>query len=347
MIAEIMKAKGGARAIATMTYDDGLKNTALTLDELCEKYGCRATLALTTHRLNDETVGFWRDIFRRGRLVPMSHSTTHAYLTKSHPENLTEEMITSEIEGSLETLKKYFPEYHVLSFALPYGSYAEEAFEHLYKSVYLSRAGVCRLYNESHRGMMQSLDPIPGSNKAGGWYAPVGVRMMPEKPIYTMITPEALIEYLDDCVRDGGWFLSTAHGIVEGENLDIKVEDLERIMKRMREHADRGDLWIADVNEVTKYIRERQNTEITVEGEGDDYTVTLAMAEMTADNLPLPTEIFNYPLTVRLELPDNAKCVSYTKGGEEYISDSFSLDGKTYAYIEMKPNETSEVAIAY
>jgi hypothetical protein len=38
MRAEIMKVKGGARAIATMTFDDGHPRTSQRLNELLPKY---------------------------------------------------------------------------------------------------------------------------------------------------------------------------------------------------------------------------------------------------------------------------------------------------------------------
>ena len=337
MNAEIMKAYGGATGIATMTFDDGLRKTAQLLDKLCEKYECRASLMLCTHAVNDDTVDFWREIFSHGRLFPESHSTRHHYLTQSHPENLTEQIITSEIEGSLETLRKYLPEYPCLGFGIPYSSYVEEAFAHLYRTFYVVRGGVCAIVSKSYKGMVQSLDPVPGSNEAGGWYRPIGIRMQPEKSYvngYEDITVDNLIAHLNKCATEGGWFISGAHGIVEGENLDIKEEDISRIMARMQELSHAGRLWVTDLSTATKYMRERQGAHLEYTEARGGCTIRITLDEMTPDGLPLTPSVFDHPLTVRVELPADARSAKYGKS----TSEGFTADGKKYAYVNVVPN---------
>ena len=342
MYAEIMAVKGGARAIANMTFDDGLKRTSAKLDELFGKYGAVASLMLCTHAINDETAPFWRDLFSRGNVAPDSHSMWHRYLTQSHPENLTEEIITEEIEGSYAVLKKYFPEYDCLTFGIPYSSYVPEAFAHLYRSAYAVRGGLCVLAYEFCRGKMQSLDPKPGSNAWGDWYMPFGVRVMNEKAHaakgYEYLTVDNFIAYLDKCVRDRGWFISGTHGIFEGENLDIRPEDLERILARMKEYIDRGELWAPSYSDAVKYVRERQNSTVSVSECEDGFRVTLTMADKTEDGLPLPKEIFNMPLTVRVNLDADWDGISYTIGDKTVYSPAFVDCGVKFAYLDLVPN---------
>lgn len=338
-----MKVKGGARAIANLTFDDGLKKTSEKLDELLGKYGVVGTLMLCTHAINDETAPFWRELFKRGNLAPDSHSAEHKYLTNSHPENLTEEIITDEIEGSYATLKKYFPEFDCLTFGIPYSSYAPVAFAHLFRSAYAVRGGTCVLAYEFSRGKMQSLDPEPGSNSPGGWYMPYGIRIMNEKAYigkgYEYLTVDNFIAYLDKCVRDGGWFISGTHGIVEGENLDIKAEDLERVLARMKEYIDKGELWAPSFSDATKYVRERQNSTVSVSSsESGEYTVTLTMNDMTSDGLPLPRSIFNMPLTVRVNLDADWDGVTYTQGGKTMSATAFVDCGVKFAYLDIIPD---------
>ena len=341
MKAEIMKVKGGARAIATMTFDDGLVKTANTLNELCERYGCRASLMMCTYKLNDGSAELWRGIFDKGYLNPESHSRYHKYLTPSHPENLTEEIMKEEIEDSLSDLKKYLPRYDSLTFGIPYSSYAPEAYELLYRNYYAARGGICVLYNESARGKVQSLDPKSG-NRDGDWYNPYGIRMMPEKSqVYPMITPDAIIEHLDRCVEREGWFLSVVHGTVEGENLDITVSDLARIMERMQYHAEHCDLWVATYTDAVKYIRERQNTALALSAREDGADITLTMADKTEDGLPLPASVFNIPLTVRLELPLGVRGAEWTQGGEKHTVPARLENGVAYAYLDIVPDGTS------
>ena len=145
----------------------------------------------------------------------------------------------------------------------------------------------------------------------------------------------------------GGWFISVAHGIVEEEKMDIKVEDLTRIMARMKEYADKGELWITDLNEATRYLRERQNTTVSVSGEGDQYTVSLRMKDFTEDGLPLPTAIFDYPLTVRLTLPSHTMGISYSVNGETNTASAFDKGDARYAYAELPPNTNARIKTNY
>jgi hypothetical protein len=188
---------------------------------------------------------------------------------------------------------------------------------------------------------MQSLDPT-FDGKLGSRFYPYAVRMMPEKPVYDMITPEALCDYLDKCVREGGWFISVAHGIIEGENLDITVDDLGNIMKKAEEYAKCGDLWVTDISTAIKYVRERQNTALTATENADGtVTVELNMADVTADGLPLPREVFNLPLTVKLELPEGTAAVEYELGGEAQRAEAKSEDGRSFVYLDLVPNAES------
>ena len=346
IFAEICKAPGGARAIATMTFDDGLVKTALALSELTEKYNCMASLMLTTHRLNDETAAMWNELFDKGYLRPESHSHAHMYLNNAHPENLTEEIITSEVDYSFDLLKKYFPKYDCLGFAIPYSSYAPQAMKHVKGSCYAVRSGTCVLAYEHVRGKMQSLDPT-FDGELGSWYSTLSVRMMGEKAVYKdMLTPENIMGYLDQCVENEGWFISVAHGIVEGENLDITVQDLGRIMKRMQELSEQGALWVADFSTAVKYIRERQNTELElIESQDGALKLKMSMRERTEDGLPLSHDVFNMPLTVRLELSNRASGVEYTVGGESRTASVVRSGDKAYAYIDILPWEEASARI--
>ena len=343
----IEKAPNGASAIATMTFDDGLRETARILNELCKKYDIRASLMLCSGIRIDTTLDMWRALFAEGYLHPESHSHLHKYLTRSHPENLTEEIISDEIEGSLKRLNELLPGYDILTFGIPYSSYAEPAREHLYKSFYMVRSGSCVLADESARGKMQLADPPLDRGVPGSLYSPYVVRMMPEKSsVYPMITPDAILDYLDRCVRDGGWFISVAHGIAEGENLDIKVCDLEKIMKRMKEHKDRGDLWVTSLTDATKYIRERKSStlEAVSEREGE-IILSLNMSDTTEDGLPLPAEVFNYPLTVAVALEKEGDYVTYTLDGKSLSAPVIRKEDGVFAYIEMRPNTKTKVLI--
>ena len=344
--ATFSSAYGGASSIATMTFDDGGISTAYELKSLCATYDCAASLMLipssnflaSDGTQKESAVKMWQTLFEGGLLSPESHSLTHAYLDGSVAANLTEAKYESEVAGSLTALRTAFPEHDVLTFALPYSSYVDGAYDVVMQNYYAARSGICVLYNTSYQGRMQSLDPAH-SREAGGWYNPIGIRLMPEQG-YTGITLDKIIDYLDTCVANGGWFISMAHGLVESENYDISPTDLAALMSRMQGYSREGKLWVATYTDATKYVRERQNSTVTaVAADRFNYTVSVTMADQTAEGLSLDPDIFDMPLTVKLEIPAGGRAVRYSApGGDDLTVPTFVEDGITYAYIDVVPN---------
>lgn len=344
--AVLTPAKGGATSIASMTFDDGLVKTAEALNELCAKYDCKASLMIISNRINATNISFWNEILSKGYLTIGSHSANHNYIV--HPSskdyvaaNNTPEAIYTEIAGSLQTLNRWFPDQNVLTFAIPYSTYVDDAYACLKEHFYSVRSGRCVLVDSSAAGKMQSLDPTPGSHSIGGWYSPIGIRMMPEKSSvkgYEALTVDNICSYLDKCVRDGGWFISAAHGIVEGENMDITIDDISTIMAKMQYYQNQGKLWVASYEEATMYVRERQNASVKAYSTFDGMYVDLTMADTTADGLPLNSDVFNMPLTVKVEVPKTYGRIQYTQNGKTYTTYCKAENGSRFAYIDLVPN---------
>ena len=121
--AVIMPAKGGANAIATMTFDDGVQATNRALVGLLEEYGLKASLMLVPYRVEGNygvsysTKTELNGFLATGTVSLESHSYTHLYpdMKGYDPE--------VEVQGSLDSLKKNFPSEDGLTFAAPGGSY--------------------------------------------------------------------------------------------------------------------------------------------------------------------------------------------------------------------------------
>lgn len=356
MKAQIMKAAGGADAIATMTFDDGKVRTAEKLNELLKKYDAKASLMLISdlNAATDEQICFWRDILSEGYLSAESHSATHDYLTSNprytKPEHLCEEKYLYETRGAYEKLKAAFPEQDLLAFTIPYANYLPDARKKVITTYYAALSHACALTTKEYEGRCQSLDPAPSDPKtgeapAGSWHCVYYSRLQPiysvprvdkgeTKAIYPQLSMENIIGYLDKCVKESGWFITSAHGIFPGENQDLSVEDMELLLSAMSEYKKKNKLWIATFSEAVKYVRERQGAHLEYTEVDGGCTVRITLDDKTPEGLSLSPEVFNYPLTVKLLLPDGAFGV--TSGGN--TNKSFTEDGKTYAYVEVIPN---------
>ena len=94
----------------------------------------------------------------------------------------------------------------------------------------------------------------------------------------------------------------------------------EREMRELASHKDR--LWIARFDDVMKYGQERDTATVKSERKGD--TLVVSVTDRMDDTL------FDYPLTVKVRLPDAWKSV---KGGR-----FITHDGKPYALVDIVPD---------
>ena len=340
IVSELTLAKGGASAIASMTFDDGLYPTATLLNKLCKEYGLKASLMMITDKIDaygSQSASQWNSLFADGYLAPDSHSATHMNV-KDH--NQTDEELEVEIGGSLETLNKKFPAFDTLTFAVPNSNYTEKEYKFVNKYFYAARGGACVLAPAyGNVGNMMTLDPEMGYG-INSWYNPSMIRLQSNVPAYAESnSTENILNYLNKCIQNNGWFISITHGVDEGNPPDMTEAQMREIFASMKYYQDLGKLWVATYSEATKYVRERQNSTVTSYSLFDNVYVDLTMADTTEDGLPLDPEVFNMPLTVRIELPDNWGRFTYKQGnGEEKVAYTTKKDGVNFAYIELVPN---------
>lgn len=318
--AEIMKAKGGASAIATLTFDDGVSTTSNKLRELMEKYGLVSTLMIVPTRIMAEPPYHhgYSDIDELTRLMEggyidiESHSYSHLYIAEEghpdhKPENCNDENRYRETVGSLIWLREHFPGKHFVAFGVPGGNYDEKTHEYLRKSFYAVR-------NSWRNDLLQSLTP-PESREDGGWYKLIRMSLR-EAEI------DKALDYLDRCISEGGWFLGACHNIVGEEigkhNYQITVDTLSVLLDKMARLRYEGKLWPASFGDATRYLREYEASTVTADRTGAKIKVTVTMKDETPSGLPLSPDVFNIPLTVKV----------------------YMGEGDSYKFIDVKPNET-------
>ena len=315
--AEIMNVKGGADSIATLTFDDGVHASSSALKPLLEKYGLKATLFVVPTRIQGESgsgysnVAQLRELMEGGYIDIQSHSYSHLYIAEPghadyKAENNTDENRYREVVQSYIWLSETFPEVDFVGFAVPGGSYDSAIRDLLDVTFYGVRNGTVP------SGSMQTIDPAVGRN-AMNWHQLKGVWLGENKM-------SAISDYLDTCVENGGWFISGVHNIVGNEigkgNYEITTDTLETLLAEMAEYQNDGKLWVATFSEAIKYIREYQNS--TVKQYENDYGmyVDVTMDETTEDGLALPGDVFDMPLTVKIEIPEGWENVRLSQKGE-------------------------------
>ena len=172
MTAELELAYGGANGIVSMTFDDGIYDTAVWLNEMFEKYDLRGSCMMCMNSVTDEMVPKWNELFADGYLEPESHSYSHLIMPapswgekyESFKQNNTPQNYAIQIDSNKNLILQKFGHY-ALGFAPSNNTLSADGTEHLMKVHYAMRKG-----QRWGSAGFQSLDPTPGSDVPGGWY---------------------------------------------------------------------------------------------------------------------------------------------------------------------------------
>ena len=344
--ATITPVYGGAKAMATLTFDDSVYTTALLVQQMCEKYGMEATMMMWIDRIGATGSQYadaetWNELFAKGQLEPQSHSYSHADLrsnTDAGQANQTDEIIQREIVTSKSILEEMFPKYDILTFASAFGGLSANA------------TAVAQQHYYAVRGVSGSSIQTTNPGTSGGrgsWanlYSP-GVTLADATEEEQW---EHLKQIIDSYVEAGGWYTPFIHRVGDENGAEMSSALTDRYFAYLDTYQESGALWVTKQSNAVKYIRERQNSTASAYIKGNNIYVSASMASQTQDGLPLPTSVFNQPLTVRVNLPEDCAGVSFVVGGVTQYREARKDDISCYAYIDVLPNggETVVTTIA-
>ena len=363
--ATILPAKNGAKAVLTMTYDDGILATAKWVNKENKKYGLKGSCMMlpnsegTRPNYNNRTSD-WVAVFADGTLEPENHSMTHAILpnengshwTDSTMVNCYQENYDYELVQSKTKIESDFNT-NVLCFAPSNNTLSGQSLKsdgngNLVKDssgnyIIVKDGGALKVAEDNYYAIrqgsrgVQSLDPAFG-DEAGCWF---NLRMRAFKDYGTEAEKVTKSKaWIDEAIRDGTWVIVMCHGIV-GEGAsgggDILTESADQFFAYVGQFVASGDLWCATFGEATKYVRERQNTTVTEQYQNGTVYVNMRIDRTAEDGKVLTDSIFNYPLTVEVRVPDDWHAVTYRLSGVNTTASVYTRDGASYAMVNIVP----------
>jgi hypothetical protein len=310
MGSEIRGGRNGANAIATITMDDALSGTLQYANEKFAELGLRGTSVAFSDRVAENPQTF-RNIFNEGYIDVTAHGKTQAPLGAS----VSDTTATAELTGAMNTLRNLLPGQEVLTYApanhvLFPGSFAENLAKSTYWAIRRGSESVTGSNNQDATGC-NTLNPSDDTS-FGGWY-----RLRQQGSGITRTAAE-MNAWADGAVADSKWVIEMYHAILTDSkataDLDTKQSVANAHWAYLAQLQNGGKIWVASFQDAMKYLRERQNT--TLE---DIATETSRTVTLTMDTNALPPEIFNYPLTVRSQIPaewdSEGKYIKVTQGG--------------------------------
>ncbi|MBP5609760.1 MAG: hypothetical protein J6X72_00265 [Clostridia bacterium] len=354
--AVILPAKGGAKGVMTMTYDDGQLDTAKWVNRENKKYGLTGSCMLIAGRTAlSDNLSEWKALFAE-TLEPESHSMNHDTLPaegsgkyETHKIYNTQGKYKTELIDAKTRLQELFPGSDILCFApasntLSTYSFAAKSNGDADLTRPIADGGAEKVARDTYYAIrqgargIQSLDPTYGT-EAGGWY---NLHMQGFSSFEGDAKLTAGKSWIDQAVQQGGWLIVMCHGI-EGPNakgtspLEITEAAADAFFAYAGEYVERGELWSATFGDATKYVRERQNTTVFERYANGTVYVDMTISRTTADSKVLAEEIFNHPLTVEVRVPADWNTVSYRTAGGTATASVYSRDGARFAMVDLVP----------
>jgi peptidoglycan/xylan/chitin deacetylase (PgdA/CDA1 family) len=311
----VKKWKDDKTAAFSFTFDDCMQSQYDYVFPMFEEYGFRGTFFLITQPLDDPYGPYWRygtwpefiEMSDAGQEMG-SHTVTHPHLNNLDiGDTSTAGTLLYELYQSRKRIEQKIPDKKCIVLAYPYSEYDSDV-------VYNTS-----LFYESARAI--SVDPEDSSLWDLDWYT-IGSRVITfdstrNSPSDDLDELQDFYDYVDNSISQGGWGLLQAHDVIpfdsiqsainQGSYEPISVQWFDSACQYVSDASDNGDLWVAPMGEVTRYMKERDSY---------DYNIVSVTDTSIIINLTdtLENDIYNYPLTADIVVPNGWTDVTVIQG---------------------------------
>lgn len=325
--ATVLTVKGGAGGIVVIVHDDGLIATGNMLDELYREYGLVGDVAMQVNNVSNNSAALsgWQALVSGGRWKVVSHSMTHTWWGTGEG---SADRLYSEIVGSQTALRNYFPGERVLTFAYP--GFSSDVREHGADVVYSD--ALFSLVEDTYIGARwydEKASPTISVGSFDSWKLMNG---------YFLTTGNIRNGYLTtrlDRAAAGSLEIISLHALTtdltapEG-GYYMPYVDMETACQLISGYVADGRVWNAHYEDAVMYLREAQSATVSVTGDESALTVTLTDS--------LDNSIYNFPLTVRITVPDTWAAANMTVGGVAKYLEAKEVNGKWVIDADIVPD---------
>ncbi len=310
---------GDQLAAISLTFDDAMATHLDIVAPILKKHRLNGTFFVTTGR-NEWTTRKkdWQQLATDGNEIG-NHTVNHPCLLKEiepHSQDYTPERMEAEVRDAAVEIVKTIGSHRGLVFAFPCGNMSfgpprEQARNQALYLTYVSRyAFAARGYGT---GGAQDPDDMNILNIRE-------VGMTEGKDFVSLLT------MAEPAVVGRNWGVYCFHG-VGGEWLAIKAETLDELAAYLERHSE---IWTASFGDAVRYIQERKASSLETKQSGDgSFDVLLSW--------PLEKEIYDLPLTLRIELPPTWKGIVAVANGSSLPTTVKSGAKSTIALVEVAP----------
>lgn len=306
--AEIAEVKGDRNGIFTVTLDDGVYEHAQKMNNFAKKYGFKFTSYIPTDKCLSEAFSQtgWNILLNGGYMSVGNHGYSHIKIN-----SLDDEEYYRETVKAMQDMQRFFPNSTYLTYATPFTG-AVDRYDVVKDVIYANRSF-------SPDGL-NSVSPKQAQMFCLGSYV-----------IKNGMDISVPLGHLKDAYEKNFWYIQMWHGFDDASNeYCLSSETSESFFKEASQYKDK--MWFATMDEAVKYIYEKQNASLSVEG--DEKLVKVKLTD-TLDN-----KTFDMPLTVRVSAPADTVSAALSVNGKKQTCEV--KDG--YVIFDLIPDkETAEI----
>ncbi len=335
----IKKWKDDKTAAFSFTFDDCMQSQYDYVFPIFEQFGFKGTFYVITGPLDDPYGPYWRygtwpefiEMSDAGNEIG-SHTVTHPHLQNlAIGDTLTSGTLIYELYQSKKSVERKIPEKKCIDLAYPYSEYDNDVLNYTAEFYEVARA--------------ISDNPVDSTLSGQQWYK-IGSRViefdMPRNtPSDDLDELQQFEDYVDNTVNHGKWGLLQAHDVIpfdsiasaiaQGSYQPISVQWFNSACQYVSDAESNGDLWVAPVKDITRYMKER---------ECYDYNIISVTDTSIKINITdtLNNDIYNFPLTADIIVPNDWSTVSVFQGSFYDYTSSYSSGGSTIIETSVIPD---------
>jgi len=297
--------QGAAKAAVSMVFDDGYQSTLdSTLQPLVEA-GLAATHAVPSAHVGADLDGIpvapladWQRAVALGMEVG-SHGSTHAILSQ-----LPAEQLTKDLEDWLQWWRALGTQRPGPTLTYPTGRYDAKVTQEARRLGFVAgRATGSGLNPPSPPDLFALVSQGTSASDAAGLQA-----------------------FTDQAAAAGGWLIERWHLVAETNPTQYccwnRPADFRAHVQQLRRDVDAATLWVAPLNEVARYVRERDRVRIRS-------VSTSPRAIVFALTSDLDAAVFDLPLTLTTVVPATwtQVRVTWSESAEAVAVEDLGADG--------------------
>lgn len=310
--------QGDKTAAFSITIDDNCKPDHDWWLKLTEELGFKVTWFVITDKIGGSNAGFdgtwsdWQRLADAGHSI-QSHTTNHAS-SKSKGSDLTDAELEAMYGDSLKALNANLKNNRACCIAYPRG----EAHAAIVAKYAIAARGTAGVPDTADR-----IDYLCTNAGGGLATAEMLVSGKTDKGPKWLASKSHLKR---------GWAVSLYHLVHHGRTPEAQAEAAAKAEAEIRGIAALQDrLWIGRFDDVARYGQERDTATLKVSENGAN-RITFELSDRMDDRL------FDFPLTVKVRLPDSWKSVKAKQGSASVPAQLVIHDNHPYALVSAIPD---------